>query len=83
MPTYNFKDKETGDITIRIMKMSEYDAYVEANPKLEVFIDSPMLTRSINMGDGLLKGKNAAFKEVLNRIHERTPGSCLDRTTMI
>jgi hypothetical protein len=83
MPTYNFKDKETGDITIRIMKMSELDAYKEANPNLETYIDSPMVTRSINMGEGLLKGKNAGFKEVLQNIDRRTPGSCLKYTTDI
>lgn len=83
MPTYSFKHKETGDITIRVMKMSELDTYKESNPDLEIYIDSPMVVRSINIGQGLLKGKNSDFKEILSNIHQRTPGSCLDRTTDI
>ena len=83
MPTYNFKNKETGEISERIMKMSELDSYKETNPELEQYIESPMVVRSLNIGEGLLKGKNNGFKEVLQRIHERTPGSCLNRTTDI
>jgi len=83
MPTYNFKNKETGEISERIMKMSELDTYKESNPDLEQYIESSMVVRSINMGEGLLKGNNSNFKEVLSRIHARTPGSCLDKTTSI
>jgi hypothetical protein len=83
MPTYNFKNKKTGEISERIMKMSELDSYKEINPELEQYIESPMVVRSLNIGEGLLKGKNSGFKEVLQRIHERTPGSCLNRSTDI
>ena len=83
MPTYNFKNKETGEITERIMKMSELDSYKETNPELEIYIESAMVVRSLSIGGGLLKGKNSNFKEVLSNIHKRTPGSCLDKTTDI
>jgi hypothetical protein len=82
MPTYSFKHKETGDITIRIMKMSELDEYKASNPELETYIESSMVVKSLNI-KGILSGNNTGFKEVLQRIHERTPGSCLDRSTNI
>lgn len=83
MPTYSFKDKETGDITERIMKMSELDSYKEEHPELELVISGGSLCDTLSLGDGLLKGNNAAFKEVLQKIDQRTAGSCLKYTTNI
>jgi hypothetical protein len=83
MPTYSFKDKETGDITERIMKMSELDSYKVEHPELELVISGGSLCDTLRLGEGLLKGKNAAFKEVLQKIDKRTPGSCLKYTTDI
>jgi len=83
MPTYNFKNKETGEETEIVMKMSELTEFKESNPMLELVISGGALCRSINIGNGMLKGKNAGFSDVLKRIHQRTPGSCLDKTTVI
>lgn len=83
MPTYSFKDKETGDITERIMKMSELDSYKGEHPELELVISGGSLCDTLRLGEGLLKGKNAAFKEVLQKIDQRTAGSCLKYTTDI
>lgn len=83
MPTYTFKNKETGEVTERIMKMSEFDSFRLDNPFLETVISGGSLCDSLRLGEGLLKGNNAAFSEVLKKIHQRTPGSCLDRTTSI
>jgi len=83
MPTYNFKNKETGEETEIVMKMSELTEFKENNPMLELVISGGALCRSINIGNGMLKGKNAGFSDVLKRIHQRTPGSCLDKTTVI
>ena len=33
MPTYDFKNKETGEVTERIMKMSELDDFKKNNPQ--------------------------------------------------
>ena len=35
MPTYDFMNKETGEITEHVMRISELDAFKEANPHLE------------------------------------------------
>lgn len=83
MPTYTFKHKETGDITERILKMSEYDSFKEKYPELETVISGGALCDTLRLGDGLLKGSNAGFSDVLRKIHQRTAGSCLDQTTSI
>tara|TARA_B110000503_G_C7163142_1_gene420603 strand:- start:2407 stop:2652 length:246 start_codon:yes stop_codon:yes gene_type:complete len=81
MPTYSFKDKETGDLTIRVMKMTELDDYKKNNPNLDMVISGGAVCRSVNIGNGI--NKDGGFKEVLQNIHNRTPGSVLDKTTII
>lgn len=83
MPTYTFKNKETDEVTERIMKMSEFDSFRLDNPFLETVISGGSLCDTLRLGDGLLKGKNAGFKEVLQKIDQRTAGSCLKYTTDI
>lgn len=83
MPTYTFKNKETGEVTERIMKMSEFDSFRLDNPFLETVISGGSLCDTLRLGEGLLKGKNAGFKEVLQKIDQRTAGSCLKYTTDI
>ena len=81
MPTYNFKNKETGEETEVVMKMSVLTEFKESNPMLELVISGGALCRSINIGNGI--NKDGGFKEVLKRIHQKTPGSVLDKTTCI
>jgi hypothetical protein len=38
MPTYNFRNKDTGEETEITMSMSELDQYKEDNPHLEQFL---------------------------------------------
>lgn len=83
MPTYTFSNSETGEVTERILKMSELDTFKLDNPLLELVITGGYLCDTLRLGDGILKGGNAGFKEVLQRIHTRTPGSCLDQTSGI
>jgi|694.fasta_scaffold00052_189 hypothetical protein len=81
MPTYDFKNKETGEVTERIIKMSELDDFKTSNPHLEIQLSTPALCNSVRMSNGLTKG--GAFKEVLQKIHSRTSGSILNQTTGI
>lgn len=79
MPTYVFRNKETGEQFEKIMKMSELDTYRQENPQLETVIqtvafgDPTKLTSSRKFDSG--------FKEVLQRIHEKTPGSQLNQSS--
>jgi predicted nucleic acid-binding Zn ribbon protein len=79
MPTYVFRNKETGEQFEQIMKMSELDSFRVENPQLETVIqavafgDPTKLTSSRKFDSG--------FKEVLQKIHERSPGSELNKTS--
>lgn len=45
MPVYNFKNKETGEITEVTLRISELDQYKADNPLLEsVILSAPNLT---------------------------------------
>jgi len=79
MPTYTFKDKNTGEVFDKVMKMSELDPFREENPHLETVI------HAVAFGDPTkLSGSrkyDTGFKEVLQRIHEKTPGSELNKSS--
>ena len=79
MPTYNFRNKDTGEETEIVMRISELDQYKENNPHLEQF-----LTRApgIARGHGSTRQFDSGFKEVLQKIDERTPGSELKKTSI-
>jgi len=77
MPTYNFRNIETGEESEIQMRISELDEYKSNNPNLQQFLTkAPALGDSVRLG--LTKPDNG-FKEVLSKVHERTPGSQLNR----
>ena len=72
MPTYTFKNKETGDITEHFMSMSKLEEFKEANQHLERYMgDCPGIIDPTRLGR--VKIDNG-FRDVLGRIAERTPG---------
>jgi hypothetical protein len=77
MPTYSFRNKETGEIRDEIMRIAARDQYLLDNPHLEqVITGAPAFA-----GDHITIKKDTGFKEVLQRIHSLTPGSQLDKTS--
>lgn len=73
MPTYSFRNKETGELSEHVMKMSELDAFKESHPELERYMnDIPGLADPVRLGR--VKIDNG-FREVLHRISERAPGA--------
>ena len=74
MPTYDFRNKETGEVFERIMKIADKKQYLLDNPHLEqALLSAPAFT-----GDHIIVKKDSGFKEVLQKIHEKTPGSQLN-----
>lgn len=66
MPTYNFRDIETGEVTEVMMRMSELDEYKKNNPHLQQFLTgAPALSTS--GGSTGLKIDNG-FNDVLKKI---------------
>ena len=78
MPTYMFNNKDTGEVTELAMKISELDAYRASNVHLETIIQAPMICDPVRVG---ARKMDTGFKEVLQKIHERTPGSQLNKSS--
>ena len=79
MPTYSFRDKNTGEVFDKAMRMAEREEFLTQNPNLESIITgAPAFT-----GDHIsaIKKHDTGFKEVLQRIHEKTPGSQLNKSS--
>ena len=74
MPYYDFKNKETGEIKEIKLSLSEFDQFLVDHPELERYFGDQQL----NIGDPVrlgLRKIDGGFKEVLQKIHEKTPGS--------
>lgn len=70
MPTYEFRNKETGEVTEVFMKMSAREQYLIDNPHLE----QTMTSAPAFAGDHIVIKKDTGFKEVLQKINERAFG---------
>ena len=79
MPTYVFRNKETGEELEQIMKMSELDSFREENPQLETVIQAVAFGDSHKLS--VSRKFDSGFKEVLQRVHEKTPGSQLNKSS--
>jgi hypothetical protein len=79
MPTYSFRDKTTGEVFDKFMPMNSKELFLTQNPHLEQTLTAaPAFT-----GDHISAAKkyDTGFKEVLQKIHEKTPGSQLNKTS--
>ena len=75
MPLYDFKDKETGEIITKMIKIADRDQFLKDNPNLESIISAPLITT----GDSnALKKAGDGWKEVQSRIKSGLPPSLKD-----
>jgi hypothetical protein len=79
MPTYVFRNKETGEQFEKIMKISELDTFRQENPQLETVIQSVAFGDPTKLSS--TRKFDTGFKEVLQRIHDKTPGSQLQKSS--
>lgn len=80
MPRYDFRNKVTGEIFEKMMKIAEREQFLKDNPDLEQVLLSPPQVNGDPIGSNQ-HGK--AFREVLNKIHQKTPGSQLNKNAEI
>ena len=76
MPTYDFINKETGEVTEFTMSMTKLDEFKEDHPELERYFG--------NQGTSAIYGKpkmDDGFKEVMSKVQAAHPGSNLSRFT--
>jgi hypothetical protein len=77
MPIYEFRNKETGEITERTISYNAKIQYLEENPHIEsVILTAPSLGDPTKLT--ATRKFDTGFNEVLSRIHEKTPGSQLN-----
>jgi hypothetical protein len=76
MPTYTFRDKQTGIEFDKFMSMSARESFLIENPHYEQIIVAVALVDPTHLST---MKRDSGFKEVLQKIHERTPGSDLKK----
>lgn len=78
MPTYNFRNKTTGETFEKFMSISARELFLSENPDIESMLSgTPMMMDPVRAG---VRKVDSGFKEVLKKIHDRTPGSQLHKT---
>jgi hypothetical protein len=78
MPTYNFRNKKTGEITEEFMSISAREAFLKKNKNLEPYIDEAPKFNYATRGFGTVTDKaDSGFKEVMSKIAEAHPASDL------
>lgn len=66
MPTYTFKDNNTGVIFDKMMSWSQRVEYLEQNPNLEtIILNAPGLGDPVRLG---VRKVDGGFNEVLSKI---------------
>lgn len=70
MPTYTFKNTETGETFDQFMSMSKREEFLKENPHLETVIGAVAMIRDTPKLPG-------GFREVLQKVHAGSPGSTL------
>ena len=65
MPTYSFRDKNTGECFDLFMSISELDKYLEEHPDYEKLLSAPNFLGS-GMNGGLLNNKFYDPKDNVN-----------------
>lgn len=78
MPLYDFKDTKTGEVFEKFMSIASKEEYLKENPHIEPFISGlPPLIDPVVLG---VRKTDQGFKEVMQKIHARSPGSELNKT---
>lgn len=70
MPTYRFRNNETGEEFFEFMGISEADHYLEQNPNIERLVNgAPMIHSGRSLGGGLKVSDG--FNDILKTIKKR------------
>ena len=78
MPTYNFRNKKTGEITEEFMSISAREEFLKKNKNLEPYMDSAPSFNYASRGFRSVSDRtDNGFKEVLSKIAENHPASPL------
>ena len=71
MPTYNFRHRETGEITEKFFSLSLREEYLKDNPHHEsILLGAPTIGDPIRLG---IRKPDDGFREVLAKAKEAHP----------
>ena len=73
MPTYDFENTKTGEVTTEMMSMSELDEFKKKNPHMKQLINKINIVSGV-MGMGRMKN-DGGWREVQSKIAEAHPNS--------
>lgn len=66
MPTYDFRDRASGEVKEYIIRMTELDSFKEEHPELEHVILAPKIVRDVGSRIKVDDG----FRESMSRLKE-------------
>lgn len=75
MPTYLFRDTNTGEIHERHMSMTAREDYLKENPNMVTIIQAPMIVSGVSTSNAKQNKVPDGFKEVLSKVAEAHPTS--------
>ena len=79
MPSYDFRNNETGDEFTDFMSISEKEKYLKDNPHIEQIFNCVRLGDSVKLG--ITKPPAEFMKGVVQRIKDSVPGNNLKTKT--
>lgn len=75
MPTYTFQNISSKEVVDKLLKISEREDWLKDNPEWQqIHTQAPSMGDPVRLG---VKRIDNGFREVLQKIHERAPGSTL------
>ena len=73
MPTYDFENTKTGEVTTEFMSIAELDNFKKNNPHMKQLVSKINIVSGV-MGMGRMK-TDGGWKDMLSRIGDAHPGS--------
>lgn len=74
MPTYSFRDTNTGEYFDKLMSWDNRQSFLENNPHIEPVMGAPSIGDPVRLG---VRTIDNGFREVLSKIHHSQPRSNL------
>lgn len=75
MPTYDYKNEETGEVTEKFMSISDMEQFEKDNPHMKKIIGAPAIGDSVRLG---IRKTPDSFNDLLKTIKKGNAGSTIE-----